>query len=153
MIIATQMFINLPSKDAILTPPSASTQTGPFAICPQALISSASGDGVPTTRHPPRRAPGVRRPDPTGGRLLTAGLVAAWYASNIGVLLLNKYLLSVYGFVQRAFSNPCASFKRFCTEFVVIVCFHLPPTENHPKGKGQFRRLQLLFRSSKLRRM
>jgi hypothetical protein len=88
-----------------------------------------------------------------GGRLLTAGLVAAWYASNIGVLLLNMYLLSVYGFVQRAFSNPCASFKRFCTEFVVIVCFHLPPTENHPKGKGQFRRLQLLFRSSKLRRM
>jgi hypothetical protein len=72
MIIATQMFINLPSKDAILTPPSASTQTGPFAICPQALISSASGDGVPTARHPPRRAPGVRRPDPTGGRRTAA---------------------------------------------------------------------------------
>ena len=25
-------------------------------------------------------------------------LVAAWYSSNIGVLLLNKYLLSNYGF-------------------------------------------------------
>jgi drug/metabolite transporter (DMT)-like permease len=38
------------------------------------------------------------QPAAPGGRLLTAGLVAAWYASNIGVLLLNKYLLSVYGF-------------------------------------------------------
>ncbi|KAI3982971.1 hypothetical protein MKX01_010454, partial [Papaver californicum] len=28
----------------------------------------------------------------------TIGLVTAWYSSNIGVLLLNKYLLSNYGF-------------------------------------------------------
>ncbi|KAF8680715.1 hypothetical protein HU200_045556 [Digitaria exilis] len=32
------------------------------------------------------------------GRLFTVGLVTAWYSSNIGVLLLNKYLLSNYGF-------------------------------------------------------
>lgn len=30
--------------------------------------------------------------------LLTALIVASWYASNIGVLLLNKYLLSIYGY-------------------------------------------------------
>jgi hypothetical protein len=36
--------------------------------------------------------------DGGNGRLFTVGLVAAWYSSNIGVLLLNKYLLSNYGF-------------------------------------------------------
>lgn len=41
------------------------------------------------------------------GRLRTAGLVAAWYASNIGVLLLNKYLLSVYGFRYPVFLTAC----------------------------------------------
>ncbi|WVZ67186.1 hypothetical protein U9M48_016303 [Paspalum notatum var. saurae] len=35
------------------------------------------------------------------GQLLTVGLVTAWYSSNIGVLLLNKYLLSNYGFNSR----------------------------------------------------
>ncbi|GAB2209972.1 hypothetical protein Droror1_Dr00027201 [Drosera rotundifolia] len=30
--------------------------------------------------------------------LVTTGIVASWYASNIGVLLLNKYLLSIYGY-------------------------------------------------------
>ena len=28
----------------------------------------------------------------------TLSVIAAWYFSNIGVILLNKYLLSVYGF-------------------------------------------------------
>lgn len=39
--------------------------------------------------------------------LRTAGLVVAWYASNIGVLLLNKYLLSVYGFRYPVFLTAC----------------------------------------------
>ncbi|RLM98818.1 putative sugar phosphate/phosphate translocator [Panicum miliaceum] len=34
-------------------------------------------------------------------------MVAAWYASNIGVLLLNKYLLSVYGFRYPVFLTAC----------------------------------------------
>ncbi|KAJ1261373.1 hypothetical protein BS78_09G024800 [Paspalum vaginatum] len=47
-------------------------------------------------------------PAPAGAsRLFTAGLVAAWYASNIGVLLLNKYLLSVYGFRFPVFLTGC----------------------------------------------
>ncbi|KAG8092664.1 hypothetical protein GUJ93_ZPchr0012g20150 [Zizania palustris] len=32
------------------------------------------------------------------GRFFTVGLVTSWYSSNISVLLLNKYLLSNYGF-------------------------------------------------------
>uniref|UniRef100_A0ACD5ZLE5 Uncharacterized protein n=1 Tax=Avena sativa TaxID=4498 RepID=A0ACD5ZLE5_AVESA len=43
----------------------------------------------------------------SSGQLCTAGLVAAWYASNIGVLLLNKYLLSVYGFRYPVFLTAC----------------------------------------------
>ena len=30
--------------------------------------------------------------------MYTLSVIAAWYFSNIGVILLNKYLLSVYGF-------------------------------------------------------
>ncbi|KAL6865384.1 hypothetical protein ACP4OV_016535 [Aristida adscensionis] len=46
-------------------------------------------------------------PAGAGRRLRTAGMVAAWYASNIGVLLLNKYLLSVYGFRFPVFLTAC----------------------------------------------
>ncbi|KAG2624297.1 probable sugar phosphate/phosphate translocator At3g11320 [Panicum virgatum] len=46
-------------------------------------------------------------PAAAASRLFTAGLVAAWYASNIGVLLLNKYLLSVYGFRYPVFLTAC----------------------------------------------
>ncbi|KAF8394962.1 hypothetical protein HHK36_018901 [Tetracentron sinense] len=41
------------------------------------------------------------------GRLFTVGLVTAWYSSNIGVLLLNKYLLSNYGFKYPIFLTMC----------------------------------------------
>ncbi|TQD84365.1 hypothetical protein C1H46_030074 [Malus baccata] len=39
--------------------------------------------------------------------LSTIGLVIAWYLSNIGVLLLNKYLLSNYGFKYPIFLTMC----------------------------------------------
>ncbi|KAL6865385.1 hypothetical protein ACP4OV_016536 [Aristida adscensionis] len=42
-----------------------------------------------------------------GRRRRTAGMVAAWYASNIGVVLLNKYLLSVHGFRFPVFLTAC----------------------------------------------
>ncbi|GAV74489.1 TPT domain-containing protein [Cephalotus follicularis] len=41
------------------------------------------------------------------GRLFTALLITAWYSSNIGVLLLNKYLLSNYGFKYPIFLTLC----------------------------------------------
>ncbi|RDX81122.1 putative sugar phosphate/phosphate translocator, partial [Mucuna pruriens] len=37
----------------------------------------------------------------------TIGVVSAWYSSNIGVLLLNKYLLTNYGFVFPVFLTTC----------------------------------------------
>ncbi|PHT76149.1 hypothetical protein T459_19671 [Capsicum annuum] len=41
------------------------------------------------------------------GQLFTIGLVTAWYSSNIGVLLLNKYLLRNYGFKYPIFLTRC----------------------------------------------
>ncbi|XP_020266043.1 probable sugar phosphate/phosphate translocator At3g11320 [Asparagus officinalis] len=41
------------------------------------------------------------------GRFFTVGLVTSWYSSNIGVLLLNKYLLSSYGFKYPIFLTMC----------------------------------------------
>jgi hypothetical protein len=39
--------------------------------------------------------------------LVTATLIGAWYASNIGVLLLNKYLLTSTGFDNPVFLTAC----------------------------------------------
>ncbi|GJN08212.1 hypothetical protein PR202_ga26108 [Eleusine coracana subsp. coracana] len=59
-------------------------------------------------------AKGGASPSPGGaggaggtGRFFTVGLVTAWYSSNIGVLLLNKYLLSNYGFKYPIFLTMC----------------------------------------------
>lgn len=38
---------------------------------------------------------------------ITGVVIAGWYGSNIGVLLLNKYLLSIYGFKYPAFLTLC----------------------------------------------
>ncbi|XP_050203389.1 probable sugar phosphate/phosphate translocator At3g11320 [Mercurialis annua] len=40
-------------------------------------------------------------------RFFTVGLITAWYSSNIGVILLNKYLLSNYGFRYPIFLTLC----------------------------------------------
>ena len=40
-------------------------------------------------------------------RLLTATVVFAWFVSNIALLLMNKYLLSNYGFKQPVFLTLC----------------------------------------------
>ncbi|NP_001130193.1 Probable sugar phosphate/phosphate translocator At3g11320-like [Zea mays] len=52
-------------------------------------------------------SPGGAGPAAGNGRLFTVGLVTAWYSSNIGVLLLNKYLLSNYGFKYPIFLTMC----------------------------------------------
>ena len=40
-----------------------------------------------------------------GGR--SAVVIACWYTANVGVLLLNKYILSVYGFRFPVFMTLC----------------------------------------------
>ncbi|XP_062181345.1 probable sugar phosphate/phosphate translocator At3g11320 [Phragmites australis] len=78
-----------------------------------------------------------------GGRLFTAGLVAAWYASNIGVLLLNKYLLSVYGFRFPVFLTAChmsACALLSCLAHAASARRAAPP----PSSRGQLVRVAVL---------
>ncbi|EES18936.1 probable sugar phosphate/phosphate translocator At3g11320 [Sorghum bicolor] len=58
----------------------------------------------------------------SSSRLFTAWLVASWYASNIGVLLLNKYLLSVYGFRFPILLTACH--MTACTLLSALVHHH-----------------------------
>lgn len=46
----------------------------------------------------PQGLPAKASAAPASPAVVTALIVASWYFSNIGVLLLNKYLLSFYGF-------------------------------------------------------
>ncbi|XP_037483475.1 probable sugar phosphate/phosphate translocator At3g11320 [Triticum urartu] len=77
------------------------------------------------------------------GRLRTAGLVAAWYASNIGVLLLNKYLLSVYGFRYPVFLTAChmSASALLSSAFAAATSSSSP---RRPLSRGQAARVAVL---------
>lgn len=64
-----------------------------------------------------------------GGRLFTFGLVASWYSSNIGVLLLNKYLLSSYGFKYPIFLTMCHMTACSLLSYVAIAWLRLVPMQ------------------------
>lgn len=58
--------------------------------------------------------------------VLTALIIASWYLSNIGVLLLNKYLLSFYGYRYPIFLTmlhmiSCSVYSYFAIGFLEIV--------------------------------
>lgn len=58
--------------------------------------------------------------------VVTAGIVGAWYASNIGVLLLNKYLLSIYGYRYPIFLTTlhmisCAAYSSAAIHWLRLV--------------------------------
>ncbi|KAK8482012.1 hypothetical protein V6N13_073500 [Hibiscus sabdariffa] len=58
--------------------------------------------------------------------LLTALIIASWFMSNIGVLLLNKYLLSFYGYRYPIFLTmlhmiSCASYSYVAINFLELV--------------------------------
>ncbi|RWV98140.1 hypothetical protein GW17_00039031 [Ensete ventricosum] len=63
------------------------------------------------------------------GRFFTVGLVAAWYSSNIGVLLLNKYLLSNYGFKYPIFLTMCHMMACSLFSYVAIAWLKLVPMQ------------------------
>ncbi|XP_052210790.1 probable sugar phosphate/phosphate translocator At1g12500 [Diospyros lotus] len=58
--------------------------------------------------------------------VLTAVIIASWYLSNIGVLLLNKYLLSIYGYKYPIFLTmlhmlSCAAYSLAAIRWLEIV--------------------------------
>ncbi|KAI8556831.1 hypothetical protein RHMOL_Rhmol05G0285900 [Rhododendron molle] len=65
----------------------------------------------------------------SSSRWSTIGLVTAWYASNIGVLLLNKYLLSNYGFKYPIFLTMCHMTACSLLSYVAIVWMRLVPLQ------------------------
>ncbi|KAG6481438.1 probable sugar phosphate/phosphate translocator At3g11320 isoform X1 [Zingiber officinale] len=63
------------------------------------------------------------------GRFFTFFLVASWYASNIGVLLLNKYLLSNYGFRYPIFLTMCHMAACSLLSYVAIAWLRVAPMQ------------------------
>ncbi|WOL14843.1 putative sugar phosphate/phosphate translocator [Canna indica] len=63
------------------------------------------------------------------GRFFTLGLVISWYSSNIGVLLLNKYLLSNYGFKYPIFLTMCHMTACSLFSYVAIAWLKIVPMQ------------------------
>jgi hypothetical protein len=76
-------------------------------------------------------------------RFFTIGLVAAWYSSNIGVLLLNKYLLSTYGFKYPIFLTMCHMIACSLFSYVAIVWMKVVPMQTI-QSKVQFFKISAL---------
>ncbi|KVI09854.1 probable sugar phosphate/phosphate translocator At3g11320 [Cynara cardunculus var. scolymus] len=62
-------------------------------------------------------------------RFFTFGLVSAWYSSNIGVLLLNKYLLSNYGFKYPIFLTMCHMSSCALLSYIAIAWMKMVPLQ------------------------
>ncbi|KAG1339146.1 UDP-URONIC ACID TRANSPORTER 1 [Cocos nucifera] len=77
------------------------------------------------------------------GRLFTIGLVTAWYSSNIGVLLLNKYLLSNYGFKYPIFLTMCHMTACSLLSYLAIAWLKLVPLQA-VRSRVQFLKISAL---------
>lgn len=74
-------------------------------------------------------------PSPSRKRaLLIACLIALWYSSNIGVILLNKYLLSNYGFRFPIFLTMCHMTACALLSYASIVFLKFVPLQVREKG-------------------
>lgn len=69
----------------------------------------------------------IKTPSPS--RLFTIGLVTSWYSSNIGVLLLNKYLLSNYGFKYPIFLTMCHMTACALLSYIAIAWLKMVPMQ------------------------
>lgn len=57
---------------------------------------------------------------------VTGCIVAAWFSSNIGLLLMNKFLLSNYGFKQPVFLTVCHMFACVVLSSAVSTTSYVP---------------------------
>ena len=80
-------------------------------------------------------------------RLFTVGLVTCWYSSNIGVLLLNKYLLSNYGFKYPIFLTMCHMTACSLFSYAAIAWLKVVPMQSVRSGVQFFKiaALSLIF--------
>ncbi|MED6133972.1 hypothetical protein PIB30_033105 [Stylosanthes scabra] len=75
--------------------------------------------------------------------LLTALIIASWYFSNIGVLLLNKYLLSYYGYRYPIFLTMLHMLSCAAYSYASINLLDLVPPQ-HIHSKKQFLKILAL---------
>lgn len=73
----------------------------------------------------------------------TVGLIVSWYFSNIGVLLLNKYLLSNYGFKFPIFLTMCHMTACALFSYVAIAWMKIVPMQA-VKSRTQFVKIAAL---------
>ncbi|XP_019265728.1 PREDICTED: probable sugar phosphate/phosphate translocator At5g05820 [Nicotiana attenuata] len=79
----------------------------------------------------------------TSGKFFTIALVAAWYSSNIGVLLLNKYLLSNYGFKYPIFLTMCHMTACSLFGYIAIAWMKIVPMQTI-RSRVQFVKISAL---------
>ncbi|KAJ7566755.1 hypothetical protein O6H91_02G116900 [Diphasiastrum complanatum] len=77
------------------------------------------------------------------GSVFTVGLIGAWYFSNIGVLLLNKYLLSNYGFKFPIFLTMCHMTACALLSYVAIAWLKAVPMQTI-RSRPQFLKITAL---------
>ncbi|KAL9238726.1 hypothetical protein vseg_013110 [Gypsophila vaccaria] len=63
------------------------------------------------------------------GKLFTIGLITIWYSSNIGVILLNKYLLSNYGYKYPIFLTMCHMTACSLLSYIAIAWLKVVPMQ------------------------
>ena len=61
--------------------------------------------------------------------MFTLSLIGSWYFSNIGVLLLNKYLLSNYGFRYPIFLTMCHMIACSLLSYIAIAWLKVVPMQ------------------------
>ncbi|KNA11418.1 hypothetical protein SOVF_135250 [Spinacia oleracea] len=77
------------------------------------------------------------------GKLFTIGLITFWYSSNIGVILLNKYLLSNYGFKYPIFLTMCHMTACSLLSYIAIVWLKVVPMQM-VRSRVQFAKIAAL---------
>ncbi|KAK4272502.1 hypothetical protein QN277_021054 [Acacia crassicarpa] len=75
--------------------------------------------------------------------LFICSLVTLWYSSNIGVILLNKYLLSTYGFRFPIFLTMCHMSACAALSYISIVFLKIVPHQTI-KSRSQFYKIATL---------
>ncbi|GAB2227955.1 hypothetical protein Droror1_Dr00009784 [Drosera rotundifolia] len=75
--------------------------------------------------------------------IFIASLIVLWYSSNIGVLLLNKLLLSNYGFGFPIFLTMCHMTACALLSYISIVVLKIVPLQK-VKSRSQFAKISSL---------
>ncbi|CAN1331598.1 Probable sugar phosphate/phosphate translocator At3g11320 [Linum perenne] len=85
----------------------------------------------------------IAAPSAASSMLFTVGLVSSWYSSNIGVLLLNKYLLSSYGFKFPIFLTMCHMTACSLLSYIAIAWMRIVPMQTI-RSRTQFFKISAL---------